>query len=55
MKMREADQQIMAMRIPGTPCIVVDGKYRIRMGSLHSPDELIPLVKYLVAKAGAHP
>jgi thiol:disulfide interchange protein DsbA len=51
-KMREADQQIMAMQISGTPCIVVDGKYVIQMGSLHSRDEVIPLVKYLIAKAG---
>jgi protein dithiol oxidoreductase (disulfide-forming) len=51
MKMREADQQIMAMQIPGTPCIIVDGKYRIQMDSLRSPDEVVPLVKYLVAKA----
>jgi len=55
MKMREADQQIMAMQIPGTPCIVVDGKYRIVMESLRKPDDVIPLVRYLVAKASAHP
>ncbi|MGH8290213.1 MAG: thiol:disulfide interchange protein DsbA/DsbL [Steroidobacteraceae bacterium] len=55
MKMREADQQIMAMQIPGTPCIVVGGKYRIVMESLAKPDDVIPLVKYLVAKASGHP
>ena len=53
-KMREADRQIMAMKIPGTPCLVVDGKYEIVMDSLHSPDDVIPLVKFLVAKASAH-
>ena len=53
-RMREADAQVMAMEIPGTPCIVVAGKYRIVMESLHSVDDLIPLVKYLVAKASAH-
>ena len=52
-KMREADAQIMSMEIPGTPCIVVDGKYRINMDSLSSPDDVIPLVKFLVAKASA--
>jgi protein dithiol oxidoreductase (disulfide-forming) len=55
MKMREADQQVMAMQIPGTPCIVVDGKYRIVMDSLSSPEEVIPLVKYLVEKASERP
>ena len=53
-RMHEADAQVMAMQIPGTPCIVVDGKYRIVMDSLHSIDDVIPLVKYLVAKASAH-
>jgi thiol:disulfide interchange protein DsbA len=53
-KVREADAQIMAMQIPSTPCIVVAGKYRINMESLQSVDDVIPLVKYLVAKASGH-
>ena len=53
-RMREADSQVMAMQIPGTPCIVVDGRYRIVMDSLHSIDDVIPLVKFLVAKASDH-
>src|SRR5690348_16069581 len=52
-QMREADAQIMSMEIPGTPCIVVGGKYRIVMDSLSSPDQVIDLVKFLVAKASA--
>jgi thiol:disulfide interchange protein DsbA len=54
-EMREADAQIMAMQVPGTPCIIVDGKYRIVMDSLKSPNDVIGLVKFLVAKAGTHP
>lgn len=50
-EMREADAQITAMQVPGTPCIVVDGKYRIVMESLRSPDDVISLVRFLVAKA----
>ena len=53
-KMREADRQIMAMKIPGTPCLVVDGKYEILMDSLSSPDDVVPLVRFLVAKASGH-
>lgn len=53
-RIRAADAQIMAMQIPSTPCIVVGGKYRINMQSLHSVDDVIPLVKFLVAKASAH-
>ncbi len=50
-EMRQADAQITAMQIPGTPCIVVDGKYRVEMDSLKSPQDVISLVKYLVVKA----
>jgi thiol:disulfide interchange protein DsbA len=53
-RMHEADDQIRAMQVFSTPTIVVDGKYRILMESLKSPADVIGLVKYLVAKAGAH-
>lgn len=54
MKMRAADAQITAMQVPGTPCIVVNGKYRVNRDALQSNDELIELVKFLVAKESAH-
>lgn len=54
MKMRQADEQIMAMQVPGTPCIIVGGKYRIIIESLRTADDVISLVRYLVAKASAH-
>jgi thiol:disulfide interchange protein DsbA len=54
MKMRAADAQIMAMEVPGTPCIVVNGKYRVVMDSMNSYDQLIELVRYLVAKESGH-
>src|SRR5215472_7424275 len=54
-RMRAADEQIMAMQVPGTPCIVVDGRYRISDDITHGPaDRLIALVQFLVAKAGGH-
>jgi thiol:disulfide interchange protein DsbA len=49
-EMRQADAQITAMQIPGTPCIVVDGKYRVEMDSLRSPEDVISVVRFLVAK-----
>ncbi|HTV79869.1 MAG TPA: thiol:disulfide interchange protein DsbA/DsbL [Steroidobacteraceae bacterium] len=49
-KMKAADAQVVAMKIPGTPCIVVNGKYRINMDSLRDIDDLFSLVRYLVAK-----
>jgi thiol:disulfide interchange protein DsbA len=53
-KMKAADTQIIAMHVPGTPCIVVNGKYRINMDSLQSLDDLIDLVRYLVDKETQH-
>lgn len=52
-RMRAADEQIMAMAVPGTPCIVVAGRYRIA-DSMRAANELIPLVRFLVAKAAGH-
>lgn len=52
-RMRAADEQVMAMQVPGTPCIVVDGRYRIAE-DIHAANQLVPLVSFLVAKAGGH-
>jgi protein dithiol oxidoreductase (disulfide-forming) len=51
-KMKAADAQVRAMEVPGTPCIVVNGKYRVNMDSLGNAHDLVDLVKYLVAKEG---
>jgi protein dithiol oxidoreductase (disulfide-forming) len=49
-KMRAADAQILAMHVDSTPTLIVNGKYRVIRDELKSNDELIELVKYLVAK-----
>jgi thiol:disulfide interchange protein DsbA len=49
-KMRAADAQIFAMQVDSTPTIIVNGKYRVKRDSLSSNDQLIELVKFLVAK-----
>jgi thiol:disulfide interchange protein DsbA len=53
MKMRAADAQILAMKVSGTPTLVVNGKYRINNDSVKTTDEIIDLVKFLVAKESA--
>jgi thiol:disulfide interchange protein DsbA len=53
-KVRAADAQIVAMQIPGTPCLIVNGKYRVIMDNLSSDNDLINLVRYLVDKDGKH-
>ena len=55
--MRQADQMIKAYRVEGTPTIIVNGKYRLDAQSAGGPDQVIDLVKYLVAKesGGAAP
>ena len=49
-KMRTADAQIVAMRVPGTPCLIVNGKYMVVLDSLHTADEVVAIVDFLVAK-----
>jgi thiol:disulfide interchange protein DsbA len=53
-KARAADSQIFAMQVPGTPCVVVNGRYRIIMESVPKPDQFIALVRFLVAKESGH-
>jgi len=54
LKMRAADSQVIAMQVPGTPCIVVNGKYRVNLDSLRSPDDVIGVVRYLIEKESQH-
>ena len=49
-KMRAADSQIVAMHVESTPTLIVNGKYRVVRDELKDNDELIELVRYLVAK-----
>ena len=53
-RMRAADAQVIAMQIPGTPCLIVDGKYRVVMDSVAKTDDIIDIVKFLVAKESSH-
>jgi protein dithiol oxidoreductase (disulfide-forming) len=53
MKMRAADAQILAMQVPGTPCIIVNGHYRVNNDGVRSAAQLIALVRYLIGKDGA--
>jgi thiol:disulfide interchange protein DsbA len=53
LKMRQADSQIIAMQVDGTPTLVVNGKYRLNNQNLKTPEEYINLVRFLVAKESA--
>lgn len=50
LKARQADSQIMAMQVSGTPTLVVNGKYRVNNEAFEKTDDIIDLVKFLVAK-----
>lgn len=50
MKIRAAEQTIAAYGVDRTPTIVVNGKYRLTTESAGGPDQVIELVKWLVAK-----
>jgi thiol:disulfide interchange protein DsbA len=49
-KMRQADQLIKAAQVDETPTILVNGKYRVTLGAAGGDEQLIELVKYLVAQ-----
>jgi thiol:disulfide interchange protein DsbA len=49
-RMREADGQIRAWQVDGTPSLVVNGKYRVTGSSAGGPDQFIALVQWLVKK-----
>jgi thiol:disulfide interchange protein DsbA len=49
LKIRQANAQIKTMQVPSTPTLVVNGKYRLNNDNLRGNDEMIELVKYLVA------
>src|SRR5688572_25633130 len=50
LKARQADSQIIAMQVTGTPTLVIAGKYRLNNEHQMSQDQVIELVKFLVAK-----
>lgn len=53
LKARQADSQIVAMKVTGTPTLVVAGKYMVNNENRMTADETIELVKFLVAKGSA--
>jgi thiol:disulfide interchange protein DsbA len=50
LKVRTDQDLIMAYKVDRTPTIIVNGKYRLHVESAGGTDQLIDLVKYLVAK-----
>jgi thiol:disulfide interchange protein DsbA len=52
-KMKQADSQIIAMKVNSTPTLVVSGKYRVDSENIAGSDEMIEVVKFLVAKEAA--
>ena len=46
--MREADAQIRAYEVDGTPSVIVNGKYRVTPSSAGTPEQFIALVQWLV-------
>ena len=50
LKVRTAQELMVAYKVDRTPTIIVNGKYRLHVESAGGTDQLIDLVKYLVAK-----
>jgi thiol:disulfide interchange protein DsbA len=49
-KVRAAESLLQAYRVEQTPTMIVNGKYRVTTSSAGGPDQVIDLVKWLVAK-----
>lgn len=49
-KVRAAEESIQRYRVDRTPTIIVNGKYRVNVESAGGNDQVIELVKWLVAK-----
>lgn len=49
-KVRSADDAIVAYRVDRTPTIIVNGRYRVQSEAAGGYDQLVELVKWLVAK-----
>lgn len=49
-KIRQADQLVRAYGVTGTPTIIVNGKYRLDVASAGGYQQVIDLVKWLVAQ-----
>ena len=52
LKVRTDQDLMVAYKVDRTPTIIVNGKYRLHVESAGGADQLIDLVKYLVAKEG---
>jgi thiol:disulfide interchange protein DsbA len=50
LKVRTYQDLIMAYKVDRTPTIIVNGKYRLQVESAGGTDQIIELIKYLVAK-----
>jgi protein dithiol oxidoreductase (disulfide-forming) len=50
LKVRTAQDLVMAYKVDRTPTIIVNGKYRLNAESAGGTEQIIELVKYLVAK-----
>ena len=50
LKVRTDQDLVMAYKVDRTPTIIVNGKYRLHSESAGGADQLVELVKYLVAK-----
>lgn len=52
-KVKAADDLVTAYQVDRTPTMIVNGKYRLHAESAGGYDQLIDLIKFLVAKEGA--
>jgi len=50
LKMKQADAQVLAYAVDGTPTLIVNGKYRLSPTSAGGPSQALELVHYLIGR-----
>jgi thiol:disulfide interchange protein DsbA len=52
-KVKAADDLVRAYQVDSTPTLIVNGKWKLNNQSIESIDQIVELVKFLVAKESA--
>ncbi len=50
-RVRQSEALVRGYQVPQTPCLIVDGRYRVEFAGISSPEQLFALVQFLVRKA----
>ena len=50
-RIRQSDDLVKGYQVPGTPCLIVGGRFRVELANMTSMEQLAGVVQFLVRKA----